>query len=101
MGEPAGDSWHQPQGAPGSPREPQVQDQTQTPLSTAPLSQLVCSFGFLCKGAITLSNLAFLVMLISKYVAYLVLYVWQDCHQLLQLLVAGPQLHSVARGVVT
>lgn len=83
-----------------SPREPQVQDRTDS-LSTAPLSQLVCIFVFLCKGAITVSDFALLVMLISKYAAYLVLYVWQDCHQLLQLFVAGPQLHSVARGVVT
>lgn len=94
MGEPAGDSWHQPRGAPGP-------GQDSDPLSTAPPSQLVCLLVFLCRGAITLSNLAFSVTLISKYVAYLVLYVRQDCHQLLQRLVVGPQLHSVARGVVT
>ena len=60
------------------------------------------SFGyFFGKVVITLSNVAFLIMLNSKYVAYLVLYVRQDCHQLLQRLVAGPQLHSAARRAVT
>lgn len=35
-------------------------------------------------------------MLISKRKAYLVFNVWQDLQQLLQRLVAGPQLQSTA-----
>lgn len=83
-----------------SPREPQVQDRTD-PSVLLPSSQLVCLFVFLCKGAIILSNFCSFGYADFKVRSLPVLYVRQDCHQLLQPLVAAPSLHSVARGVVT